>query len=324
MTPQAQSSTTGIWFILAGMFAISINDMLIKSFSGDYPLHQLVFMRSSIGVMFSLGLVQVEGGWRILKTNRPFMHTFRALLIVVANMTFFAAVAVLPLAEATALFFAAPLFITLLSVPVLGERIGFMRISAVLVGFLGVLIMQRPWETMGGGDVTRLVLLLPVLSALTYAANQVMTRKLGVTSKASALAVYIQVTFILVSVLFYAFAGDGRYAAQFDNPAMTFLLRAWMWPEAADWPYMIGLGVLSAIVGYCLSQAYRLSDAGVVAPFEYAGLPLAVLWGLVIFGEWPDMPIFVGIALIMGSGLIVFFRERALSRRITRPTNMRR
>lgn len=321
---QRTVSTAGIWFILAGMTAISMNDMLIKQLSGGYPLHQLVFTRSMIGLMLTLVLVQMEGGWTILKTKRPGLHLVRALMIVVSNMTFFSAIAVLPLAETTALFFAAPLFITLLSIPFLGEKVGPMRMSAVLVGFIGVLIMQRPWQSLDGSDANRLVLLLPVISALTYAVNQVMTRKLGITSKASALAVYIQVTFIIVSAGFYLVAGDGRFALGAQNGALEFLLRAWVWPASGDWKFFLGLGVLSATVGYCLSQAYRLSDAATVAPFEYIGLPLAVFWGFMVFGEWPDLPIFIGILLIMGAGLFVFLRERALSKRITRPTNMRR
>lgn len=301
-----------------------MNDMLIKQLSGGYPLHQLVFTRSAIGLMLTLVLVQMEGGWTILKTTRPGLHLVRALMIVVSNMTFFSAIAVLPLAEATALFFAAPLFITLLSIPFLGEKVGPMRMSAVLIGFIGVLIMQRPWQSLDGSDANRLVLLLPVISALTYAVNQVMTRKLGITSKASALAVYIQVTFIIVSAGFFLVAGDGRFAVGAQNGALEFLLRAWVWPASGDWKFFLGLGVLSATVGYCLSQAYRLSDAATVAPFEYIGLPLAVFWGFMVFGEWPDLPIFIGILLIMGAGLFVFLRERALSKRITRPTNMRR
>lgn len=274
--------------------------------------------------MLTLVLVQMEGGWTILKTTRPGLHLVRALMIVVSNMTFFSAIAVLPLAETTALFFAAPLFITLLSIPFLGEKVGPMRMSAVLIGFIGVLIMQRPWQSLDGSDANRLVLLLPVISALTYAVNQVMTRKLGITSKASALAVYIQVTFIIVSAGFFLVAGDGRFAVGAQNGALEFLLRAWVWPASGDWKFFLGLGVLSATVGYCLSQAYRLSDAATVAPFEYIGLPLAVFWGFMVFGEWPDLPIFIGILLIMGAGLFVFLRERALSKRITRPTNMRR
>ena len=318
------TSTIGILFILIGMIAISINDVLIKQLSGGYPLHQLVFTRSSIGLIFSIFLLQLEGGWGLLKTSTPRLHLLRALMVVISNMSFFAAIAVLPLAETTALFFAAPLMITLLSIPVLGEKVGPMRLSAVLVGFIGVLIMQRPWQTVGDTDVNRIVLLLPIVAALTYAINQVMTRKLGVSSKASALAIYIQVTFIFVSLGFYMVASDGRYAVDAENGAVIFLLRAWQWPLAGDWPYMLGLGFLSAVVGYCLGQAYRVSSAATVAPFEYIGLPLAVLWGFAIFGELPDLAVTLGIVLIMGAGLFVFLRERMLAKRITRPTNMRR
>lgn len=318
------SSTLGILFILVGMTAISINDMLIKQLSGGYPLHQLVFTRSAIGLLLSLVFLQMEGGWRLLKTSTPGLHILRAMMIVVSNMSFFAAIAVLPLAETTALFFAAPLMITLLSIPILGEKVGRMRLSAVLIGFIGVLIMQRPWQSVADTDVNRIVLLLPILAALTYAINQVMTRKLGVSSKASAMAIYIQGAFIVVSISFYLIAGDGRYAVGAENGAVVFLLRAWQWPASADWPYLIGLGFLSAIVGYCLTQAYRVSSAATVAPFEYIGLPLAVLWGYTIFGELPDLAVTFGIILIMGAGLFVFLRERMLARRITRPTNMRR
>lgn len=319
-----ETSSLGILFILFGMAAISVNDMLIKQLSGGYPLHQLVFTRSSIGLLFSIVFLHLEGGWSLLKTSTPGLHILRALMVVISNMSFFAAIAVLPLAETTALFFAAPLMITLLSIPILGEKVGPMRLSAVLVGFVGVLIMQRPWQNIADTDVNRIVLLLPVLAALTYAINQVMTRKLGVSSKASALAIYIQGTFIAVSAGFYFIAGDGRFAEGIENGAVIFLLRAWHWPASADWPYLIALGFMSAIVGYCLGQAYRISSAATVAPFEYVGLPLAVFWGFVIFGELPDMAVSIGIALIMGSGLFVFLRERMLARKITRPTNMRR
>ena len=300
--------------ILAGMLCISINDMLIKMLSGGYPLHEIVFARSGIGLAFSLVFVQMEGGWRILKTDQPGLHLLRGVLVVISNMAFFAALAALPLADATALFFAAPLFITLLSIPVLGEKVGPLRLSAVAVGFLGVVIMQRPWE--GGSDLlaSRGVLLLPLLAAVTYALNQLMTRKLGVRARASALAVYIQVTFILVSIGFFLVAGDGRYADAASGASMEFLLRAWVWPRGEDLWIFVGLGVNGAIVGYCLSQAYRLADAATIAPFEYTGLALAVFWGLVIFGEWPTAEVWVGIALIVASGLFVFLRERQKAR----------
>lgn len=308
----------GILFILVGMFSISINDMLIKQLSGDYPLHQVVLTRSGIGIMFSLVMVQVEGGWSILKTDRPFLHIIRCLMVVISNMTYFVALAVLPLADATALFFAAPLFITLLSIPILREKVGPLRMGAVFVGFAGVIIMQRPWASADALTVSRVVLMLPILSALTYAMLQLLTRKLGAESKASALAVYIQAMFIVVSLGFAVIAGDGRFAEGSDNASIQFLFRAWTWPAADDWPWMIGLGLNSAVIGYCLSQAYRLSDAATIAPFEYVGLPLAVFWGWLIWADLPDWEVWTGMALIVGAGLFVFLRERQKARRVAR------
>jgi S-adenosylmethionine uptake transporter len=317
-------SSLAIALILLGLFAISVNDMLIKQLSGGYPLHEIVFARSLLGLVFSLVIVRAEGGWRILKTRRPLLHATRGLLIVAANMSYFAALAAMPLADATALFFVAPLFITLLSIPLLGEKVGPLRLGAVMVGFAGVVIMQRPWADTESLDVSRLVLLLPVFAALTYALNQLMTRRLGVESKASALSVYIHLTFIVVSLCFFAVAGDGRFVQATDNPSLQFLLRAWVWPEGGDLWVFLGLGLNATIVGYCLSQAYRLADAATVAPFEYVGLPLAVFWGWFIFAELPDWEVWAGIVLILGSGLFVFLRERQKARVVARTPIKRR
>ena len=317
-TAPQNNATIGILFVLSGVFFISINDMLIKQLSGGYPLHQMVFTRSIIGIMFSLIFVQMEGGWRILRTNQPGLHVLRGLLIVTSNMTFFVALAAIPLADATALFFAAPLFITLLSIPVLGEKVGPLRLGAVVFGFLGVVIMQRPWEGVDTLGTSRLILLLPVVAALTYALNQLLTRKLGVKSKASALAVYIQGTFVVVSIGFYIVAGDGRFAEGSGNPSVQFLLRAWIWPAQSDFWLFGFLGFASAVIGYALSQAYRMADAATVAPFEYIGLPLAVFWGWFTFSELPVWEVWMGIAMILASGVFVYIREAQKKRTLVR------
>ena len=317
-TAPQNNATIGILFVLSGVFFISINDMLIKQLSGGYPLHQMVFTRSVIGIMFSLIFVQMEGGWRILRTNQPGLHVLRGLLIVTSNMTFFVALAAIPLADATALFFAAPLFITLLSIPVLGEKVGPLRLGAVVFGFLGVVIMQRPWEGVDTLGTSRLILLLPVVAALTYALNQLLTRKLGVKSKASALAVYIQGTFVVVSIGFYIVAGDGRFAEGSGNPSVQFLLRAWIWPAQSDFWLFGFLGFASAVIGYALSQAYRMADAATVAPFEYIGLPLAVFWGWFTFSELPVWEVWMGIAMILASGVFVYIREAQKKRTLVR------
>lgn len=286
---------------------MSVNDMLIKQLSGDYPLHQMILTRSGIALLFSFVFLQYEGGFRMLRTKNIGLHAFRALLLVVSNLTFFAGLAVLPLADATTLFFVSPLFITLMSVIFLGEKVGFRRASAVCFGFLGVLVMMR--SDSDPDAPSRWVLLLPVISAFTYASMQILTRKLGPKSKASAMAIYIQGAFICVSLAFFAIAGDGRFAEGQDSEILIFLLREWVWPDTADWTLFILLGLVAAILAYALTQAYRSAAAATIAPFEYVLLPFAIFWGWIIFGDLPDFRVFVGVSLIAGSGVYVFLRE---------------
>ena len=204
-------------------------------------------------------------------------------------MAFFAALAVIPLADATALFFVAPLFITILSIPFLGEKVGARRLGAVVAGFLGVLIMLRPGAADAGPAPDRAILLLPIFAAFAYACMQILTRRLAVASKASAMAIYIQGVFIVVSLLFWVVAGDGRFVQGVDNESAIFLLRAWVWPAREDIVVFLVLGLMSAVIGYSLSQAYRQADAATIAPFEYVALPLSIFWGWTVFGDLPDL-----------------------------------
>jgi drug/metabolite transporter (DMT)-like permease len=284
--------------------------MIVKWFSGDYPLHQVVFIRSSVALIVTLAVIMpLDGGFANLRTKRLGLHLLRGLAVVVANLTFFAGIAVLPLSEATAIFFVAPLLITVLSIPLLGEVVGFHRLSAVALGLVGVIIVIRP-----GSEGFQLAALLPLVAACAYAALQIMTRKMGLTEKASTMAFYIQLTFIIVCSGFGIIAGDGRYAPG-DGGSLDFLLRAWVWPEGFDLWLMIGLGGLLAVGGYLISQGYRVAEAGVVAPFEYVLMPLAIFWGIVIWNDWPDSQSWVGIALIISAGVYVFHREAIQGRR---------
>ena len=324
MSTRTSNPRAGITFILLGMVAISVNDTLIKFLSGSYPLHQMVFTRSAIGIFFSIALVQMEGGWSILKTSTPGLHFLRAMMLVIANICFFLALASLSMAEVTSLFFAAPLIITLLSIPLLGEKVGPLRLGAVIVGFIGVIIVAQPWQSAGTREAPFYVYMLPLIGALTYSINQILTRKLGVTAKASALAIYVQANFIIVCIIFFLVAGDGRFAVGLESKSLIFLLRPWVMPQGNDIWLFAGLGVASAMVGYCMAQAYRMSDAATVAPFEYVGLPLAIFWGWMIFGEWPTPIMMAGIVLILGSGLFVFLRERQKGRRVLRAKRVHR
>ena len=291
------------------MLCISINDLIVKQFSTNYPLHEIIFIRSTIAMLLTLFLVKVEGGVKILKTNKIQLHALRAISIFLCNMIFFSAIATLPLATATALFFAAPIFITLLSIPLLGERVGIRRLLAVIFGFFGVFIMMKP-NTWSGSDIHPFIYFLPVIAAMLYALMQIMTRKLSKSSKPSALAFYIQITFMSLSLIFGLIFGDGKLADLSSNTSMQFIFRGWLIPTGNELPYFLILGFLAAGVGYFMSKAYSTAAAASVAPFEYVLLPLSIFWGWAFFGDIPDLYIFIGIIFVVGSGLYVLIREK--------------
>jgi drug/metabolite transporter (DMT)-like permease len=137
---------------------------------------------------------------------------------------------------------------------------------------------------------------------------QMLTRRIGAGDKASTLAFYIQATFIVVSATVGLSIGDGRFSGA-ENATLEFLVRAWTWPVYSDWVLLGVCGLLVACGGYLISQAYRLAQAAVVAPFEYATLPFALFWGYQLWGDWPDIVTFIGSTLIVGSGLFVLSYE---------------
>ena len=158
---------------LLATFFFSINDVTIKFLSGDYALHEIVLIRSLIGLsLLLLIIVPLDGGFRVLRTRRLGMHLMRGACVVFANTTFFLGLSVLPLADAVAVFFVSPLIITLFSAIFLAEKIGPRRIFAVLAGLLGVLIMVRP-----GGDSFNAALLFPIAAAVPHERTNALPRR---------------------------------------------------------------------------------------------------------------------------------------------------
>lgn len=293
--------------------AFSVNDMAIKFLSDGYSLHEIVLIRSLIGLAFLLAVfLPLSGGLPTLRTNRLGLHLLRGAFVVFSNMTFFLGLAALPLAEGVAIFFVSPLIITVFSVAFLGETVGPRRWAAIALGLIGVVIVLRP-----GTEAFRPAALLPIAAAFGYAGMHMLTRHIGRTESTVALSFYIQVTFILVAAGFGLAVGDGRLAGSAD-PSLAFLFRAWSWPPLSDLPILAAIGIASALGGYFISHAYRISEAALVAPFEYLALPLSVLWGIAIFNEWPDGTALAGIILILGSGLYMIWRE-AQTRRAAAP-----
>lgn len=294
---------------LVAVLFFSVNDMAIKFLSGGYPLHEVILIRSIVAMLVLFVVIfPFNGGFAAARTNRFWLHMLRASFVVFSNITFFLGLSVLPLAEGVALFFVAPIVITVFSVVFLREHVGPHRWFAVVIGLVGVGIMLRP-----GAETFRLAALFPIASAVGYAAMHMMTRYIGRTESAATMSFYIQVAFIIVAAVSGLALGNGRYAAG-DGAILDFLLRAWVMPDAGDWALLIVTGCVISLGGYFISHAYRVAEAALVAPFEYLALPLAMVWGIVVFGEWPDALGLTGIALILASGLYLILRE-AVARR---------
>ena len=304
-----RTNLLAILFIVAGALGFVVHDTMIKSLSGGYPLHEITIIRGIISAVITLlVLMPLEGGFA-LRTPRWKFHLLRAVLVVIANMTFYLSLATLPLGDATAIYFFAPLVITALSALLLREHVGPRRWTAVFAGLIGVLLVVRP-----GAEAFQPASILPLISAACYGLLQVMTRMVGLKEKASTMSFYMQVAFIVFSGAVGLAFGDGSFSGSAD-PSVEFLLRAWVWPPAQDWLTLLAIGVIVSFAGYCLAQAYRTADAGLVAPFEYVSMPMAILFGVIFFGTWPAPVAWFGIALIGASGLYVFYRETFVGRR---------
>ncbi len=311
----AKFPSGALWALLAALI-FSINDMLVKFLSDGYALHQIVFTRSLISVLLLVIIViPMAGGFRLLHTKRLKLHLVRAFFVVGANLFFFTALADLPLATVVSIFFIAPFLITIFSVTFLGEVVGVWRWFAVIVGLIGVMLVVRP-----GTEAFTFTAILPVLSAICYASFHVLTRKLGVDENLLTLTFYVPVVFLIVATVIGLAVGHGNFSGG-GHPSLEFLVRPWRWPTWLDLGVMVFIGVGITIGGAAISQAYRVAEAALVAPFEYTALIYATLFGYLIFSELPDNFGWAGMSLVLVSGLVMVWREAVNARPRVAPLN---
>ncbi|WP_353937403.1 DMT family transporter [Mesorhizobium liriopis] len=297
-------ATLGIVSLVAGIAVFSAQDVIIKLLSDTYPVHQAMTIRSLVALPLLLALVAVTGGVSTLVSKSAPLLAARGAIMFVSYTSYYLAFAALPLATCVAIFFVAPLFITILSAFFLRESVDAPRWVAVLMGFLGVLVIIRP-----GTVVFDAATLLPVLAALTYAVSQTLARKLGETNSAAVMTFYGNGVYLLAGiVLAMAFGGSGSTEGM--HKSLSFLMRSWSDPSVRDLLLMAACGVIAAVGLTLLSQAYRSTRASTVAPFEYVAILLSIAYGWFIWGEWPDFIAWAGIAIVISSGLYVMARER--------------
>ncbi len=310
-TARLDRPLSGIAFVIAGVTVFTMQDVIIKLLSGDYPVLEIVFVRSVVSLPLLLALASLRGGRALLWPRHPFQQVLRGLVMFLSYATYYLALAALPLAEAVSIFYSAPLFMTALAGPLLGEYPGLRRWSAVAVGFVGVLVILKPQ-----GELS-LAALLAVASALAYAFSAIITRRIGAADGAESMAMTASLVYVALAGVAGLALGDGKLAGS-DQPEIAFLVRAWTWPGLGDFALFALCGLIAAIGFTCLAEAYRLAPAASVAPFEYSSLPWAVLLGWVVWSDLPDVWLGLGITLVVGSGLYVFRREALRARQRAR------
>lgn len=314
-----QSSTwrtnlLGAFCAFAAAMCFSVLELMVKFLSDDYALHQTVFFRAIVGMTaFALFVMPFKGWWRVFRTGRLDVHIFRGVCVVLANTCLFLGLASLPLADAVAIYFVAPLVTAVLSVIFLRETVGIRRWSAILIGLFGVMLIVKP-----GTSAFQLASIFPMLAATLYSTMHITARRMAGTESAFTMTGYSNISFLVVSSLVGLAIGWGQF--QGTGPEeLDFLLRPWATFNPDDAIYFILLGTCGLAAVLLITQAYRIAEASFAAPFEYVSIPMAIVWGYMFFGTWPDTWSWLGMVFIFGSGLYLLWREAQIGRESTVP-----
>lgn len=273
----------------AGVACLCVNDAFAKTLTQSYSPLQILFLRNVIALPFAVLLALRMGGRDALRTYRPQAHLLRGVLWIGATICFFTSLKYLELAEATALIFVAPLFITALSALLLREHVGWRRWIAVVTGFVGVIIVVRP-----GGEAFQAISLMPVATAFVYALLMISARWVDPRESVWTLLLYLTGTSALLSSLVVAFVW---------NPI-----------QSGHIVLFVGVAVFGTVGMTLMTQAFRFAPAAVVAPMDYTALIWATALGWLIWNEIPDAVTYLGAAVIIASGIYIVLRERRVSR----------
>ena len=281
-------SLKGILWMCAGVFCFSAGDALSKWLGEVHSPVQIIFFRTLVSLPLIALIAHFSGGLRKLSTQRPGLHLVRGLLATAAMLCFVYSLTLLPLAETTAIAFAAPLFVTLLSVPLLGERVERLPLTAAIVGFLGVLVVVRP-----GGESFQPGALVVVATALFYALVMITTRRYGVREYLWAMVFYVTLVPLLV----------------------TGALLPWVWQTPLPWHWLgfLAAGVFGIGAMASITLAFRHAPAALAAPFDYTAMVWAVLLGWWFWDEQPDLWVYIGTLIIIASGLAIAYHEKRTS-----------
>jgi drug/metabolite transporter (DMT)-like permease len=284
----------GIALIVASTVFLACSDTLAKYLGRTLPPIEIGWIRFLVFVLIMLPVALASSSASPLRSVRPKLQVLRALALVASSVLFISGLKFLPIAEASATSFIAPLFVTALSIVLLAETIGIRRWVATLVGLIGVLIVIRP-----GSAAFNPAVIFPILSALSWAITLILTRMISGADRA------------VVTMTFSALVGFITLSAM-----VPFV---WVTPSWHDIAVGIAVGLASTMGQWIVVLAYRYADASVLAPFTYSQLVWVSLLGFGLFAEIPDLWTFVGAAVIIGSGIYTAHRERLRRKQTAMP-----
>lgn len=288
---QSDSRLLGISTMLLSVLLFSIMDATVKWLGASYPTQQIMFFRCVVAIIPVSIIIYTRGGVSILKTQQPAMHFLRSILGISAMGFAFYAFSLMRLADAISILHATPIIMTALSVLLLRESVGIHRWSAVMAGFIGMLIVVRPGEGMlASGSFFMLI------AALLIGFTTIIIRHLTARDDPVCITFYFTVTGVIVSTLGIAIFG-------------------WHTPPPRDWIFLIAVGLFGGIAQYLMTVSYRHARIGIVAPLKYLSIVIGGVFAYFIWGEIPDLQSFIGIAIIVTSGLYTLHREILLSKR---------
>ncbi len=285
-----------VFTVILAIFLFDVQGALIKHMGGRYPVEQISFYRNLFGILPNLLLLLFSAQWhnsgRSLRTGLWKLALGRGLLLVLAQLSFYTSLIYMELATATTLAFAGPIFVTTLSIPLLGHKVGWVRGFAVALGFAGVVMVMKP-----GSDAFTPFALLPVAAAFFYALTSLSSRFFDKSVPTALISIYGSIGAMLVTLVILIVKGD-----------------AIMLKSLRDWLLFFVMGGVGGTAVYLLITAYRMTDPSSLSPFEYFGIPFSFFLGWVFFNESPFDSLFPGVFFIVGGGLLVVWRERALAR----------
>ncbi len=286
-------SQKAVLFMIGSVVCFSTMDLIVK-YLDNVPFGQVLFMRFFFGMIPILFLIPRDKIFTFYKTKRPILHTFRAVSGTIAIIALFVALRNLPLADVISLTFTGPLFVTIMSVIFLSEKVGIRRWSAVLIGFIGMLFIVRP-----AFQEMNLYYIFPIIFSLGFANVAISIRSLSKTEPNYLIAFYFSLLSLLVG--------------------LSTIVNGWIWPTPYEALLFAILGLSGGVANLLLTQSYRLADASLVSPIKYLSLVVAVVARYLIFSEVPKMMTLFGASLIVVSSFIIFRRESILKKQVVAP-----